>query len=82
MRHSCASLTTFDLLDFRAVGDDKWQIAFTAGYGIGWKIRLTHPTHVLRIKSFYAQLFCAVRVASIFLRRRKGGHGVGYAFVR
>jgi hypothetical protein len=29
-----------DLLDFRAVGDEKWQI-FTAGFAIGWKINLS-----------------------------------------
>jgi hypothetical protein len=46
-----------DLLDFRSVGD-KWQ-SFTAGYGIGWKIRLTHPTHVLRIKSSMHSCFAS-----------------------
>ena len=32
-----------DLLDFRAVDDEKWQIV-TVGFGIGWEIRLTHPS--------------------------------------
>jgi hypothetical protein len=33
--------------------------SFTAGYGIGWKIRLTHPTHVLRIKSSMHSCFAS-----------------------